>query len=210
MANILTLARFVLLLVLILLAYAGNPGLQLMNCPLLIILFLLDAVDGYVARKRNESSLFGALFDIAVDRVVENVLWVVLVDLNFVPVWVALIFLVRSFLVDSIRSQGASEGQTPFGMIRSAVGQFIVASRFMRLFYGLLKAVTFGYIFLIQPWPKLFPGFFAQSQALLMGVKGVLVYMTVTICVIRSLPVIFEFTTREGGLFSTVRKSDRS
>lgn len=206
MANLITLARFILLYVLIILAYTQTAKLQLLNCPLLLIIFFLDAVDGYVARKRNESSLFGALFDITVDRVVENVLWVVLVDLSFIPVWVAVVFLTRSFLVDSIRSQGASEGKTPFGMMDSAVGKFVVAGRFMRLFYGILKAVTFGYVFLIQPWPDLFPEFYSGSRTLLIVIKWILVYATVAVCLIRGMPVIFEFTTREDGLFSTLRK----
>ena len=207
MANLITLGRFILLIVLIVLVYAQNPKLQLVNCPLLVIIFVLDGVDGYVARKRNEASLFGAIFDIAIDRVVENVLWVVLVDLRIIPVWVAVVFLIRGFVVDSIRSQGASEGQTPFGMIRSPIGKFIVASSFMRLFYGALKTVTFGFIFLIQPWPALFPSFYTESQTMLTAVKWILVYATVTVCVIRGLPVIFEFTTRENGLFSAFRKN---
>lgn len=206
MANLITLGRFFLLIVLIILAYAQNPKLQLVNCPLLVIIFVLDGVDGYVARKRNEASLFGAIFDIAIDRVVENVLWVVLVDLRIIPVWIAVVFLIRGFVVDSIRSQGASEGQTPFGMIRSPIGKFIVASSFMRLFYGALKAVTFGFIFLIQPWPALFPSFYTEFQTMLTAVKWVLVYATVTVCVIRGLPVILEFTARENGLFSAFRK----
>ncbi|MDH4206282.1 MAG: CDP-alcohol phosphatidyltransferase family protein [Desulfobacteraceae bacterium] len=206
MANLITLGRFILLIVLIVLAYAQNPKLQLVNCPLLVIIFVLDGVDGYVARKRNEASLFGAIFDIAIDRVVENVLWVVLVDLRIIPVWIAVVFLIRGFVVDSIRSQGASEGQTPFGMIRSPIGKFIVASSFMRLFYGTLKAVTFGFIFLIQPWPALFPSFYTEFQTMLTAVKWILVYATVTVCMIRGLPVIFEFTTRENGLFSAFRK----
>jgi len=206
MANLITLGRFILLIVLIVLAYAQNPKLQLVNCPLLVIIFVLDGVDGYIARKRNEASLFGAIFDIAIDRVVENVLWVVLVDLRIIPVWVAVVFLIRCFVVDSIRAQGAAEGQTPFGMIRSPIGKFIVASSFMRLFYGALKAVTFGFIFLIQPWPALFPSFYTESQTMLTAVKWILVYATVTVCVIRGLPVIFEFTTRENGLFSAFRK----
>lgn len=206
MANLITLGRFFLLIVLIILAYAQNPKLQLVNCPLLVIIFVLDGVDGYVARKRNEASLFGAIFDIAIDRVVENVLWVVLVDLRIIPVWIGVVFLIRGFVVDSIRSQGASEGQTPFGMIRSPIGKFIVASSFMRLFYGALKAVTFGFIFLIQPWPALFPSFYTEFQIMLTAVKWVLVYATVTVCVIRGLPVILEFTARENGLFSAFRK----
>ena len=106
--------------------YQKNPVWQLANMPLLAIIFAMDAFDGYVARKRNETSLFGAIFDITIDRVVENVLWIVLVDLDFIPVWVAIVFVTRSFLVDSVRTQAASEGQTPFGMMRSPIGQFIV------------------------------------------------------------------------------------
>ena len=136
MANLITLARFILLFVLIGLAYAQNAKLQLINCPLLVIIFFLDAVDGYVARKRKEESLFGATFDIAIDRVVENVLWLVLVDLRIIPVWVAAVFLIRGFAVDAIRSQGALKGHAPFGMIRSKIGKFIVASRFMRIISG--------------------------------------------------------------------------
>ena len=108
MANIITLTRFIMLFILVALVYTPKPALQLINAPLLALIFILDGVDGYVARKRRETSLFGALFDIAADRVVENVLWLVLVDLDIIPVWVAIVFLARSFVVDSIRSQGAS------------------------------------------------------------------------------------------------------
>ena len=193
MANLITLARFILLFVLVALAYVDNPGLQLLNAPLLIVIFILDGIDGFVARRRNETSLFGAIFDIAVDRVVENVLLLVLVDLDMIPVWVAVVFLTRSFVVDSIRSQGASEGQTPFGMMRSPLGKFIVASRFMRIFYGALKAFTFGFLFLVQPWPLLLPDFYAASATILAVIKWALVYATVAVCVIRGLPVVIEF-----------------
>jgi CDP-diacylglycerol--glycerol-3-phosphate 3-phosphatidyltransferase len=206
MANLITLARFILLFVLVGLAYQKNPVWQLANMPLLAIIFAMDAFDGYVARKRNETSLFGAIFDITIDRVVENVLWVILVDLDFIPVWIAIVFITRSFLVDSIRTQAASEGQTPFGMMRSPIGQFIVAGRFMRLFYGVLKAVAFGFMFLIQPWPALFPEDFAQYQTTINVIKGVLVYTAVAICIARGLPVLIEFTMREDGLFASLRR----
>jgi len=206
MANLITLTRFFLLFVLIVVAYSQNPMLQLINCPLLAIIFILDGVDGYVARKRNETSLFGAIFDIAIDRVVENILWVVLVDLRIIPVWVAIVFLIRGFVVDSIRSQGASEGHTPFEMISSRLGKFIVASPLARVLYSVLKGVTFGYIFLIQPWPLLFPNFYNVFNGYLAIIKWILVYSTVAMCVIRGLPVIFEFTIRQDGLFSMFKK----
>ncbi|HSO20874.1 MAG TPA: CDP-alcohol phosphatidyltransferase family protein [Desulfosarcina sp.] len=206
MANLITLARFVLVFILVVLAYVRNPAVQTITAPLVVLIFLLDGVDGFVARKRREETLFGALFDIATDRMVENVLWLVLVDLDIIPVWVAIIFLARSFVVDAIRSHGTSAGLAPFRMMRSPLARFLVAGRFMRVFYAVLKCVTFGYIFLIQPWPDIFPNFYAAYQSHLMAIKWGLVYATVALCLVRGLPVVYEFTAREGGLFAAFRK----
>ena len=206
MANLITLARFLLVFILVVLAYVRNPAVQTISAPLVVLIFLLDGIDGFVARQRSEETLFGALFDIATDRMVENVLWLVLVDLDIVPVGVAIIFLARSFVVDAIRSQGAAAGQAPFRMMRSPLGRFFVAGRFMRAFYAVLKCVTFGYIFLIQPWPVLLPNFYATHAPLLLAIKWGLVYATVALCLVRGLPVVYEFTAREGGLLAAFRK----
>ncbi|MBU1354947.1 MAG: CDP-alcohol phosphatidyltransferase family protein [Candidatus Edwardsbacteria bacterium] len=205
MANLITLFRFALLFGLVVMAYQSNPYLQLANMPLLVVVLVLDAVDGYVARKRNESSLFGAIFDIIVDRVVENVLWIVLADLRLVPVWVAIVFITRSLVVDSIRRHGAEKGQTPFGMAVSRWAKFLVAGRFMRGLYGALKAVVFGWIFLLQPWPKLLPVFWGNWQWLFTIITGGLVYVTVAVCILRSIPVIAEFIVTED-IFAPFRK----
>lgn len=192
MANLITLFRFVLLFPLIVMAYAAPPHWQMLNAPLLIFIVTLDAVDGWVARRRNETSVFGSIFDVAIDRAVENVLWVVLADLDLVPIWVALIFIIRGTIVDSIRYAAISRGETAFGMMRSFWGRFIVAGRFMRGFYGTLKAVTFGWIFLIQPWPRLFPELWQQWGDTAGVITSLLVYTSVAICLIRGAPVILE------------------
>jgi CDP-diacylglycerol---glycerol-3-phosphate 3-phosphatidyltransferase len=69
-------------------------------------------------------SLFGSIYDIAANRVVENVLWVVLANLDLVPVWVALVFVTRGILVDAVRSVGASHGSSPFSLTRPRLGAF--------------------------------------------------------------------------------------
>lgn len=208
MANLVTLFRFALLFGLVVMAYQSNPYLQLANMPLLVVVLVLDAVDGYMARKRNESSLFGAIFDIIVDRVVENVLWIVLADLRLVPVWVAIVFITRSLVVDSIRSHGASQGKSPFGMAISRWAKFLVAGRFMRGLYGALKAVVFGWVFLLQPWPKLLSAFWSNWQWLFNIITGGLVYITVTVCILRSIPVIAEFIITED-IFAPFRKTGK-
>jgi CDP-diacylglycerol--glycerol-3-phosphate 3-phosphatidyltransferase len=192
MANLITLFRFVLLFPLIVMAYSAPPHWQVLNAPLLIFIVALDGVDGWVARRRNETSVFGSIFDVAIDRAVENVLWVVLADLDLVPIWVALTFIVRGTVVDSIRYAAISRGETAFGMMRSPWGRFLVAGRFMRGFYGVVKAVTFGWIFLIQPWPTLLPEFWAQWADTATMVGMLLVYVSVTLCIVRGVPVILE------------------
>jgi len=206
MANLITLSRFLLLFVLVIIVYQAPPVLQLLNVPLIGAIFLMDAFDGYIARLRNETSQFGALFDIAVDRIVENVLWVVMADIDLVPVWVAILFITRSFLVDTIRSHGASQGQTPFGMMETRLGRFLVAGKTLRLLYGIAKALTFGYLLLIYPLPAVAPGLYAALEPEIKWIKDLLVYTSVILCIVRGLPVIVEFILREDGPFRVFRK----
>ncbi|ROR34655.1 CDP-alcohol phosphatidyltransferase family protein [Inmirania thermothiophila] len=197
MANLVTTLRFLLLFLLVWMAYQAPPLVQLANAPLVALIFALDGLDGYIARRRGEESLFGAIFDIAVDRVVENVLWVVLADLDLVPVWVPIVFLTRGILVDSLRSQGAARGETPFGMMQTRIGRFLVAGRFMRLSYGVIKGVTFGWILFLQPWPALAPSLWAQWSAPLGLASQVLYVLAVVLCLLRGLPVLVEVAVHE-------------
>lgn len=191
MANAITLLRLTLLFVLVAMAYWAAPRWQLLDAPLLLLVIALDGLDGWVARRRGEASVFGAVFDVAVDRVVEAVLWLVLADLELVPIWVAILFVTRGVLVDSIRYARIAAGGGIFDM-RSALGRFLVAGRFMRGFYGGLKAVTFGWLFLIQPWPRLDPGSWAAWAPMVEPATMALVYACVVVCLVRGAPVIAE------------------
>jgi CDP-diacylglycerol--glycerol-3-phosphate 3-phosphatidyltransferase len=76
LANIITLARLPLLLLLVGLLFVPSFEVRLTGLALLIVLFLMDWFDGYVARLRNEVTELGAVLDIALDRSVENILWI--------------------------------------------------------------------------------------------------------------------------------------
>jgi CDP-diacylglycerol--glycerol-3-phosphate 3-phosphatidyltransferase len=198
MANLITLARLLLLFVLVASAYGAAPQWQLMNAPLLIFIIALDALDGYVARRRGETSDFGSVFDIAVDRVVEMILWVVLGDLGLVPIWVAMVFIMRGTIVDAIRYGAMSRGATAFGIVRSPVGRFLVASRFMRALYGTAKALTFAWVLLIQPIPGLDPALWAAWSDAFALTTTILVASSVALCLLRGLPVVVEFILDQG------------
>jgi CDP-diacylglycerol--glycerol-3-phosphate 3-phosphatidyltransferase len=209
MANHITTFRLALLLPVILVAYYAPPAWQLVNAPLLIVIFLLDAVDGWVARVRHEESLFGAIYDIAADRVVENVLWIVSAHLQLVPVWVALVFITRGILVDAVRSVGASQGKTPFSLTITRLGHELVGGRAMRFGYAAIKAAAFAWIFMLQPLPELYPDWWARWGTQLQRVTDVLIYSAVFLCLARGLPVLLEFGLKEEGKLLTPRPRRR-
>lgn len=193
MANWVTFGRFLLLFVLLGIVYSGVAWLQLVNAPLTILIISLDGVDGWVARRYGEESLFGATFDIAIDRIVETVLWIVLAHLGFIGVWVPLLFVIRGNLVDAIRSKGAQSGTAAFDMLESGIGRFLVAGRFMRGFYAVVKAVTFAWLLLWQPFDALAPDFWSAWGQTLLWIGLALTWLSVALCIARGLPVIIEF-----------------
>jgi len=188
LANTITLARLPLLLLLVAFLFVPLWQVRLLGLGLLIILYLMDWFDGYVARLRNEVTEMGAVLDIALDRAVENILWITFMYLNMVPLWVPIVFLIRSFIVDGIRGVALAQGKSGFGMMHSPVGRFLVASRFMRAFYGLAKAVVFCVLYLTQILALENPKILVTLQPLNQG----LIFLAVGLCILRGIPVVLD------------------
>lgn len=203
MANLLTVAR-VLLIFLIIAVWARDVFLDLwwldaLMVPLLAWAIFMDAVDGWVARRRNEESESGALFDIVGDRIVELVLWVFFAirrteaGVPFVPYWVPLVIVTRTVLTDFVRSLAFRGGRTPFGeksMQESRWARELTSSRWSRAAYGILKAVAFvalGSVLALDRFRGPAPLFDAAWM-----ITEILVYATVIFSVVRAVPVLWE------------------
>lgn len=198
MANLITLSRLLLLIVVVSIAYQPPGLMQFLNVPLLILVFVTDGLDGYVARRRHEESQFGAMFDIAGDRIVELTMWIVLAHLELVPVWVPLVFVVRGTIVDAIRaSQTTSRRASPFALMESALGKWLVAGRFMRALYAVVKATAFCWLLLLRPLPVVAPDWWSAYGAPCTALGNALVLAAVALCLVRGLPVIVEFAYDE-------------
>lgn len=146
-----------------------------------------DALDGYLARKLNQSSKLGAMLDIVGDRIVEMAYWIAFAALGWVPAWVPLLFLVRGNFVDAIRSLASEQGYTAFGektMQKSAVAKFLVASNFSRFTYAVAKAAAFCLLIAARTT--------AAQGTIVPDVAMALVYVTCAFCVLRGLPVLIE------------------
>jgi CDP-diacylglycerol--glycerol-3-phosphate 3-phosphatidyltransferase len=204
MANLITIARMVLLFFTIWLIYVGNVQVITACMVVLAIVFASDGLDGYVARRQKTTSDFGAVFDIASDRVVENALWIAFAHMQLIPVWIPLLVMTRGFLIDGLRSMGLSAGKTPFGknnMMRSPLTQWLTAGRFMRAFYGYAKSLAFIFLCGLEAWKH-----HDTTDTVLGTIYEVdlvryagwaIVYITVALTVIRGLPVVYDFMAQQ-------------
>lgn len=192
MANLITLIRLILVFVIGAIALYVPTSWQLLNVPLVVLNIILDGIDGIIARKRHETSTFGAVFDIAADRIIETTLWLILAELGMVSVWIAIIIVTRGILVDALRKPHVTRGKTPFSIMQTKLGKFLVGSRTMRFTIGFLKLLTFSWLFFLLPMPDLWPQLLIDNYTVFSLISDILVYTTVIICVVRGIPVVLE------------------
>ncbi|GAP63770.1 CDP-diacylglycerol--glycerol-3-phosphate 3-phosphatidyltransferase [Ardenticatena maritima] len=189
-ANAITLSRLIFLAVACALLYVHGVAPRVVAFVLILFLIALDGVDGWVARKRGEVSDLGAVMDIAIDRVVENVFWIVYMDLGLVHVLIPLIVISRGIITDAIRAYALAKGETAFEMMKTPWARWLVSGRPMRAFYGFMKAFVFAALALflaLQAWqPE--AAWLAPLQLVLTG----LVILTVGITILRGAPVVYE------------------
>lgn len=196
MANKITLSRLPLLIVIVLLLYLGNPVIRLVASGLVVILILMDSLDGIIARRRQEVGMLGSKLDIAVDRIVELVLWVVYAHLGLIPIAIPIIVIMRGTLVDGVRSFSLVWGETPFGMMQTRWGKWLVGGEFMRTGYGITKAVAFCMLAVALALGDMWAGTPKASTASTVLVVAVIVsWIATAICIIRGVPVLIEART---------------
>lgn len=197
MANIITIGRFPLILIYLLILYYGNISALYWNVPLIIVIFLLDTADGWVARKRGESSLLGSVLDIATDRTLEYMLWIIFAHLGLIPVIIPLIVIARGVTVDAIRAVGMKSGSSAFEQVKFPWSRFLVGSRFMRAFYGIVKGTAAAILTLAFPLLIL-----ESSWSNAIYAAGLFfTWISVITCLLRGIPVIiegFQSFSREG------------
>ena len=82
---------------------------------LAMILFFLaavsDAVDGYIARSLNQTSLFGKFADPIADKLLIAGALIAFLQLGELSAWAVLVIIAREFLVTGLRILAISEGQ---------------------------------------------------------------------------------------------------
>lgn len=187
-ANAITISRIPLLALTVILLYQEHPVSRIVAAFLTVLLILLDSLDGYIARTRGETSLLGSVLDIAADRTVEFVLWVVYADLDLIPIVIPLVVLARGTFVDAIRAVAPARGVTPFELMRSKVSRFMVKSPVFRTSFAVAKALAFFLLALAH-------GLVASGHAWVDSVRlfaQICAWLAFALCLVRGIPVLIE------------------
>lgn len=84
------------------------------TCLFSFILFAVasftDLVDGYLARRGGQVTNFGKLLDPLADKVLVTSVLIMLVDLDWVSAWIAIIIICRDMMVTGLRAMAVDSG----------------------------------------------------------------------------------------------------
>ena len=115
--NILTVSRIAMIAVAVVLSAFCGPklqditkGIEILRIIVISLAFLAgitDLLDGYLARKWNQVTDFGALMDPLADKIFVAACMLIAVEYRLMPSWIAIAVLAREFMVTGLRSLAA-------------------------------------------------------------------------------------------------------
>jgi CDP-diacylglycerol---glycerol-3-phosphate 3-phosphatidyltransferase len=108
--NLLTLARILLVPVLVVALLDKTPDGDLLAAIAFAVASLTDAVDGYLARARGAVTTFGKLMDPVADKLLIVAALIALVSLHRLAGWVAMVIIAREFAVTVTRIGATQQG----------------------------------------------------------------------------------------------------
>ena len=111
LANKLTLARILAAPVLVVLLYfPPNKVISLVAALVFVSASLTDIFDGLVARHRKQVTNFGKFLDPLADKILICSVLIMLVRLEWVQAWIAIVIISREIAVTGLRAAAADKG----------------------------------------------------------------------------------------------------
>jgi CDP-diacylglycerol--glycerol-3-phosphate 3-phosphatidyltransferase len=173
--NILTVGRIVLIFVALVLATnSGIPGgvkvksddiemiLRYIAYGLSVIAGLTDLLDGYLARKWNQVTDFGALMDPLADKIFVTTIMLILVEYHLIAAWVAAVVICREFMVTGLRLLAVKQGKVisadKFGKLKTVLQMIMLFAgglvwiHVLDLNMVIYKAIKLGHLWHALLW----------------------------------------------------------
>jgi CDP-diacylglycerol--glycerol-3-phosphate 3-phosphatidyltransferase len=112
--NALTLFRIFLVPFLVVVLLTKFTGREFVGLGIFLVAAVTDFLDGWVARRRKQTTRLGALLDPIADKLLMSAAFISLVEMDpkHVPAWMVVIIIGREFAVSGLRSIAAQQGVT--------------------------------------------------------------------------------------------------
>ena len=139
LSNKLTLSRIGLTF--LMMAFLFMPGLIPKACALIIFILacVTDFLDGWLARRRHETSDFGKIMDPVADKVLVLGAFLSFVQLQLVPAWMVVLIIIREFLITGMRLFAVRKGIV---LAAESAGKHKTVSQMVTIFFILLFIVV--------------------------------------------------------------------
>ena len=109
LANKITIARFFFIPVCVLLLLINNRITDIITICFFILACATDALDGYIARKKNLITDLGKFMDPLVDKLLVISILITLVELQKISCWIAIIIVWRELIITGFRLVAAKK-----------------------------------------------------------------------------------------------------
>ncbi len=139
--NMLTISRIVFVMVFVLLATIADKSFipsDIARCSIRLGAYILaiiagatDLLDGYLARRWNLVSDFGALMDPLADKIFVTATMLIAVECSLMPAWIVIAVLCREFMVTGLRTLAAKKqvviSADRWGKLKTALQMLMLA-----------------------------------------------------------------------------------
>lgn len=127
--NKITVFRLFLIPVFVYFFFIGEVG-YLISAIIFIIASFTDFLDGYLARKYNETTNFGAFLDPIADKVLVFAALILLAESGIIPSWTVILIIGRETLINGFRLIAIEKGVV---ISASYLGKFKTVSQMLSL-----------------------------------------------------------------------------
>ena len=110
-ANKLTMLRVVMIPAFMVVLYLGFPGYNYVALAIFALASATDWLDGYIARRYNQTTDFGKFMDPLADKCLVTAAMLWFVEVGQMPAWALLTVIVREFAISGLRMNAATSGR---------------------------------------------------------------------------------------------------